>query len=429
MAEIANYTSTFSSGDTITIKTTQYHNNGASSTQELAFAIATGTEYVRELLKRNIPLENIFPKMRFIMAIGDNFFMEIAKFRAARILWAKISSEFGYKYPLNLHAESSRWNKTILDPYVNLLRTTTEGFAAVVGGASTITIAPFDEIIKTPDEFSMRLARNIHIILRDECNMKNVIDPSGGSWYVEWLTDKVASESWGIFQMIEENGGFSSSLMKGIPQEMVAKMADRKKRDFSKRKSVLVGTNMFPNPSESITITESFSDENSAVLKNYPTKVEPLKKSRLSEEYERLRMASTVYERKNGHKPSIFQINIGPSRLYRARADWTTSFFQSGGFEVISDNDFDSIDEAIEYFNENNSEIAILVSTDEKYLEIVETYSTSFKRRFPDSYLILAGTPGEHEEKWRKCGIDDFVNIKVNNYEMNKKLLARVGAI
>lgn len=193
---------------TLTVGGDIYHNSGATATQELGYIISTLVSYIEEMKARGISPAETLPRVRICLAIGSDYFMEIAKIRAARWLWSKIAAAYEVEdSPVHIHASTSKWNKTAYDAHTNMLRVTAESFAAVVGGVDSLHIGPYDEISGHTDDFSRRIARNVHIILREECGLDHVIDPAGGSTYIEWLTDQIAAKSWGIFQAVESQGG------------------------------------------------------------------------------------------------------------------------------------------------------------------------------------------------------------------------------
>ncbi len=241
--------------DAITVHGYPYANGGASAVQELAFVLATAVATARALQERNLDVDAIAGSMQFAFSIGGDFFMEIAKLRAARLLWAQVVRAFGggeTAQKLVLHGRTLRHNKTLTDAYVNMLRVTTEAFAAAVGGVDSLHVAPFDEEAGPPDEFSRRIARNVQIILQEEANQTKLIDPAGGSWYIEWLTDQVAQRAWALFQEVERQGGMVAALQSGWVQEQVAQTAAARAQNLATRKDVLVGTNLYANPDEEL---------------------------------------------------------------------------------------------------------------------------------------------------------------------------------
>jgi methylmalonyl-CoA mutase len=454
-----------------------YHNAGASATQELAYVIATAVSYVEELQARGIAPATAFNHLRLRLAVGSDYFMEIAKLRAARWLLGKVAAAYGVpNAPVYLHASTSRWNKTTYDAHTNMLRVTAEAFAAVVAGVDALHIGPYDEISGKTDEFSRRIARNIHIILREECGLDRVIDPAGGSNYIEWLTDQVAAKSWAIFQDIEQQGGMAAALAQGTVQQAVARVCDARLQNVRRRKDKIVGANMYPdlkgsrlevlapvchsaaaakaglNPfadvepaAITISATATMVDEAIAAAKagasrlaiakgvglacgDGPT-VTALPPRRAAEEYEALRDASAAFAAKTGAAPAILQLNFGPSGRYRLRADWTAAFFQAAGFIVDGARDFRTVEELAAAAVASPAAIAVITSDDASYAEHAASLAAAVKAARPDLHLLLAGAPGDHEAAWRAAGIDDFVNVKSNNYDLNAQLLRKAGVL
>lgn len=476
---------------TIAIQGLPYADGGGSMSQQLGYVLASAVETARCLDQHFITLPVFCRHLRFSFSLSGQFFIDIATLRAARLLWTRIVEELGGKAEearFHCHARTGLWNKTSLDPYVNMLRTTSEAFAAVLGGCDSLHVGPFDEVIRLPDEFSRRIARNTHIILREECELARVVDPAGGSWAVEKLTDEIASQAWAHFQEIEKAGGMSAALTSGLPQAKVREVAQAKRKSLSQRRSILVGTNQYPNSTEQPLQADcpdyhAIQKERSLEVATYRTSLaaeldtevlmrlntlldtddkeildeavaavragatlgeicrglrandresatcQPIPQNRWAAEFEVLRAASRAWKEKNGKAPQILQVNIGPSRRYRLRADWTTAFFQTAGFEVLADRDFDNPAAAVEAFNASSASIAILTSDDETYAGSVEKYAKAIKDIAPASTLIVAGAPGDHESAWKAAGVDDFVHVRVNNYELNKQLLNKLGVL
>jgi methylmalonyl-CoA mutase len=459
---------------TIAVNGDVYHNAGATATQELGYVIATLVCYIEEMQARGLAPACVLPHIRISLAVGSDFFMEIAKLRAARWLWSKIAAAYEVgNAPVHIHACTSKWNKTTCDAHTNMLRVTAEAFAAVVGGVDSMHIGPYDEISGKSDEFSRRIARNIHIILREECGLDRVIDPAGGSNYIEWLTDQIAAHSWEIFQGIEAQGGMISALERGTVQQDVAAVCKAKFQNIRRRKDKIVGSNIYPDlkgkklevlkpdckagqpvpgapPPQPVAVTatadasmieQAIAAANDGASKlsiaiaiglpnneGAPTVI-PLPARRAAEEYEALRAAATAFAETTGAPPAILQLNIGPSGRYRLRADWATSFFEAAGFAIDGSRDFKSLDEAAQAAASSKAVIAVITSDDATYLESVVPLAASIKTARPDLTLLVAGTPGDHEAAWRAAGIDHFVNVRSNNYELNQQLLKGAGVI
>jgi methylmalonyl-CoA mutase len=459
---------------TITARGDIFHNAGGTATQELGCVIASLVTYIEEMKARGLSPESVLPHVRIRLAVGSDYFMEIAKIRAARWLWSKVAAAYGVENaPVHIHASTSLWNKTTYDAHTNMLRVTSEAFAAVVAGADSIHIGPYDEVAGRSDEFSRRIARNLHTILREECGLDRVIDPAGGSTYIEWLTDRIAAKSWEIFQDIEKQGGMAAAIETGSVQKSIDAVCKAKFQNIRRRKDKIVGSNMYPDlkgrkleilkpeckaaqappcaaPAEPAPVTASADAsmilQAIAAAKNGASKVSiavaiglpnsegaptctALPPRRAAEEYEALRDASAAFTAKTGAAPAILQLNMGPSRKYRLRADWTAAFFEAAGFAVDGKRDFKSQDEALQALAESAAGIAVITSDDATYLETVESLAKAVKAAKPGVHLLVAGAPGENEAAWRAAGVDEFVNVRSSNYELNEQLLKKAGVI
>ncbi|MBD5780289.1 acyl-CoA mutase large subunit family protein [Pelagicoccus sp. NFK12] len=462
-----------------------YHGAGASATEELASVLSTGVAYLRAMDARGISVDEAAGQLRFTLSIGGNFFMEIAKFKVARMLWARVVKELGggpEACRMKIHARTGMANKTQLDPYVNMLRTTTEAFSAVVGGASSICVGCFDETVRLPDDFSRRLARNLQVILQEECELTHVIDPAGGSWYIDSLTDELAKKAWAAFQNLEKEGGIVASLKSGKWQETLAATRASRESMLGQRRASLIGTNQYPNleekPLEARVVTNpAFKDkarnaaksrrqENdcAAVRKAYEDTPEgekivflidaiakgatvgcvtklfrsdaveeildtPLPSWRLAQRYEALRAAAAKYKEKTGTAPQIFLANLGPLKKHKIRADFTRSFFAAGGFECIYGSGIEDVDTGVKDFIRSGARIAVMCGTDPDYVEKVPELASALKKAAPDMTLLLAGFPGDNLATFKEAGLDDYIFVKSNNYEVNKAHLEWLGVL
>ncbi|GHC05557.1 methylmalonyl-CoA mutase family protein [Cerasicoccus arenae] len=462
-----------------------YHCAGASATQELAAMLATGLEYLRALTSRGLDINAAASQIRFSAAIGGSFFMELAKLRAARQLWARIVKELGgdsQAQLMRLHARTGFNNKTRHDPYANMLRSATEALCGVTAGVDSLCVGSFDEIIREPDEFSRRVARNTQVILQEECELTAVVDPAGGSWYIESLTEEVARKAWGLFQEIESAGGMLEALHRKVIQDMVADTARKKSKLVGQRRLSLVGANQYPNlgekPLESripdyaairqkrasqverrrmqndektdelimallVEIQESPKQEKITKMIEAVTTgatlgeisralranagpaicIEALPNHRLAEDYEELRSASAAYAATNGHGPKIFLTNLGALRRHKIRADFTRNFFETGGFEMVSSAGFSAPDVAVGALKESGAKITVICGIDDDYVEQAPALIRAIKTELPDTIVILAGDPCAHEATYREAGLDDFIFIKTDNYAANRKYL------
>jgi methylmalonyl-CoA mutase len=461
-----------------------FHDAGASAVEELAFALAAAVEYVRELGARGVPADDACRALAFRFSVGPAFFTEVAKLRAARLVWAQAATAFGASDDSRrmwLQARSSAWSTTAADPWVNMLRATTETFSAVIAGADSVVAGPFDEAVRLPDEFSRRVARNVQIVLADESNLGRVVDPSGGSRYVEKLTHEIASQAWELFREVERKGGMAAALAEGLPRERAAATAAWRADQLGKRRGALIGTNMFPNPSEkplerrepdwtavveqrrAVTAkarAESAGPE-AALAKlegargaalidaaieaasrgatlgqihgagrgsGAAVEVRPLAIHRACDMYERLRERADAIAETRGRRPQVFLANMGPIKQHKARADFTTGFFEVGFFEVLGNDGFETPEKAAEAAQESGADIAVVCSTDPTYPELVPRFTAGLEKGAQRPMVILAGYPKDQIDDHRKAGVDDFIHIKSKNYAMLADLLERIGA-
>lgn len=361
----------------IQINGSNFANAGAGCVTELALSMSMACEYLDQLTERGISPELALSKIRFSFAAGSTYFMEIAKLRAARLVWPAIADKFSSgnitAHYMNIHCITSRWNKTLYDPFVNLIRTQAEAMAAVLGGADSVTAEPFDAVFRSPDEFSERMARNQQLILKEEACFDKVSDPSAGSWYIENLTSLVAENSWKLFVEIEENGGFISSLRKGIVQKMIMEESLKQKSDVACRKRIILGTNLYPNADE---IMSPLADEN-IIFPRPPasdnSEIGCLRISRQSEEFEKIRL--TV--EKAVKRPVVFILTVGRNPDSRKKAEFSASFFACGGYEIINKSVFDSIPEGMRAADEAGADIIVLCSQEN---ESIHSFSDNHKR-------------------------------------------------
>jgi methylmalonyl-CoA mutase len=290
---------------TIRVNASQFTNAGADTVKELAFGLSTGNEYMVQLTERGLSSDMAASKICFTFGTGSNYFFEIAKLRAARLLWSMVVSAYKPEKSesaiMEIHSVTSRWNKTLFDPYVNLLRTQTEAMSAVLGGADSLTVDPFDMVFRQPDEFSERIARNQQLLLKEEAYFAKTADPAGGAWYIEKLTHMIAESSWKLFVETDDQGGFLSALKSGFIQKKINETADIRKSDVSNKKEILVGTNHHPYLTETISSSVDYSRLFSSYTHTSDNIVEPVRLFRGSEEFEKLRISS----------PGEFKTNFG----------------------------------------------------------------------------------------------------------------------
>ncbi len=406
----------------LTINGNLFHNSGGSIIQEIAFGLASGNEYLSHLTSRGLNINQILPRLLFSFAIGSNYFMVIAKFRAARLLWSKITRQYKpkdhYSQKMNIHAVTSLWNKTIYDPYVNILRNTTEGMSAAIGGIDSMTINPFDITYKESDDFSRRNARNTQLILKEESYLDKIVDPAGGSYYIENLTDSIAMTSWKKFQSIEENGGLIQLLQKGIIKEEIEATAQKRDMDIAQRKVSILGTNQYPNVNE--TMLEKINrtlDSNNKGLNPY----------RGAEAFEDLRLATEKHTKKTGKRPGVFLLTIGNLAMRKARATFIENFFGCAGYEIFDNPGFKNTQEAINSAIDSEKEIVVICSSDDEYSEIVPVLTKEIKSKKPQTLIVVAGYPKEKIDEFKKAGVDNFIHVRKNVLETLIEFSKKLG--
>ena len=450
-----------------------YLEAGASLPDELAFALAAAVETMKRLDEQGIAADKAAGKMFFQFAIGPNFFQELAKFRAARLLWAEILNYAGIKNgaPMIIHAYASRINKSNVAPQVNLLRETTEALSAVLGGCDMLLLAPFDQLSGTVTDFSIRLARNTEIILKEESRLHEVIDPAGGSWLVEKLTHEIAERTLAVFKEIEAQGGMIKALEKGFVQERILTVAGQRKKLISQRRRVLVGTSMYVNLSENaeakevaaaaagpaeqpardkrklksalaeLTADFDFSTAVRAALlgatvteligargKETPgEKIEKLHLFRESEPYEEFRSRADAYRQEQGKAPQVFFARIGSPAELKARSDFSFNFLEPGGFQCLADDVFSSPEAAASAAAASTAELVLLCSTDAAYPEIVPHFCRLLKEKNRAQPVVVAGYLQEHVEAFRAAGVDEFIHLRADHVATLQKLQELAG--
>jgi methylmalonyl-CoA mutase len=427
----------------ISIDGTIYEASGASSVQELAFVLSTAIGYIQGLQYSGFEIDQLAPMMQVKLSLGSNFFMEIAKIRAFRLLWAEMMKAFGameINHKIWIHGKTARFNKSLADLYVNVLRAGTESFAGVIGGVDSLETDCFDDLVNPDAELSRRMARNQQVILKEEAHFAKVVDPAGGCYYIESLTNELAGKAWALMQEIEGAGGMVRCLRAGRIHDYIEGVAKSRIDAVNKRKSVFVGVNMFANPQEQIPHTcesrylsegEVVSGDSRLHMNEENGRKEGKKAiilergalpvRRAMEEVESLRMK---VETSTGNK-KILLLNMGSVAEYKARADFASGFFQVAGFEVISPNGLVSVDEAIKTADESGAGAYCICSTDDNYVDLVPELGSKLKGKT----LILAGYPTEKVEEYKAAGISCFIHLRADVVATLHDLALQMGVI
>ena len=474
--------------DTVWVHGEIYNGAGANAVQELAFVVMSGIEYLRVLEARGVAPSVTSSHLGVSFGLGTNFFMEVAKLRAARLLWSRVLESCGVdagSRALKIHARTSRYSQTVYDPYVNMLRAATEALSGAVGGVDSLDVAPFDAPLRPIDEFSRRIARNTQLIVRDEAHLAQILDPAGGSWYVERLTHELATLAWELIQQIEKAGGMLSSIRSGTPQQMVASTAQLRDKALATRKDILVGTNQYPNATEvPLTATsldyDAISNTRGKAVETYRqtqaaqsadklgrvksmsttgsdvaeamieaaavgatigqlsgslatrvghgSTVTSIARRRADQPFADLRRAVEAHRASKGGM-RVFLATLGPAGAYMPRLDFAASFFEVGGFEVKRTLGHDSPDEAARAARDSGASVVVICGLDESYATHASVLAAQLKTGNPRVVVVLAGLPSEEalREKLSQGGVDAFIHVRSNILETLVDLARRLG--
>jgi methylmalonyl-CoA mutase len=412
-AKLISLTSEMKKFKTLAVNGKNFGNAGASAVQELGFSLAQGAEYLTALTEKGVEIDAVAKKLKFNFSVSANYFMEIAKLRAARLLWAQIVKAYGPKCEcsakMTIHAETGSWNKTVYDAYVNMLRTQTEAMSASIGGADSITVLPFNAAYEASNEFSDRIARNQQLLLKEESHISKIVDPAAGSYYIEELTASIAENAWKLFIDVQEKGGFIAALREGFIQAEVKKMAAKRDGNVATRRENLLGVNQFPN------FTEKVEGELDAAvfapvdLTAECAEIETLKPYRGAQAFEALRYKTDVYSKTN-KRPLAFMLTIGNLAMRKARAQFACNFFAVAGFDVLDNNGFKTVEEGVEAAQKAGSAIVVICSSDDEYAELAPA---AFEAIAGKAIFVVAGAPACTDELKAK-GIANFINVKSN---------------
>ena len=415
-----------------------FNNAGSFITQELGYALAWGNELLSRLVEAGIDPALAAKKIKFNFGIGSNYFLEIAKFRAARWLWAEIvkayqptcnhdcpnqgpNNECRCAGKMNIFAQTSSFNQTVFDPYVNLLRTQTEAMSASIAGVDSLMITPFDESFKAPDEFSERIARNQQLLLKEESHFDKIVDASGGSYYIEMLTQSIAQEAWKIFLESEEKG-FYESVKAGEIQVAVNASAEKRFKAVAQRREILLGTNQYPNFTEHAPLNPlkgTLAESDSVECKSPLQGVGGLNAKRLAEDFETLRLTTEH----SGKEVKAFMLTIGNLAMRLARSQFSSNFLACAGYKIIDNLGFETVMQGVEAARKAGADIIVLCSSDDEYA----TYAPEAHRLIGDKeILIVAGAPACMDEL-KAQGIMNFINVKSNVLETLQKLNNKLG--
>ena len=491
MADLAAWTDAHAPHMTaVQVGTAVYHHAGATSAQDLAFMLGTGVEYLRALTAAGLDVNTAAKQITFSVSIGCRFYQAIAKIRAARMLWAQVVESCGgdaAAQTMRLRATTSRRVLTTRSPAINILRNTAACYAAAIAGADAITTDPFDAPAVLSTELSRRNARNIQLILAEECHLNHVIDPAGGSWYIDWYTRQLAEKAWALFQQIEAQGGMLAAATRGWVGRQIDAVELRRERDIATRKLPITGISEHPDISEKklgeiaprrVEVRMAAAQRLSSRRKTYapqpaldllvgtagrtdipageltartiaaagagatlgqltaalhPAGAEPAQAVALvshpfDEAFEELRDASDAFAERHGHKPRVFIAGVGSIAEQIGRKTFARDFFEAGGFEVLARETKYDVDSSAAEFARSGAKIAVICSTDKQYATCVVQLAPKLKEVGART-VILAGNPGASEETYRAAGVDRFIFLKCDALETLSSLLRDEGAL
>lgn len=440
-----------------------YHNSGGTIVQELGFALGVASEYLAMLTDKGYSADEIAGMLHFNFATGSSYFLEIAKFRAMRLLWKNLLEAFegdSEQSPAYIHAETSQWNKTIYDPYTNMLRTTTEGMSAALAGCDALTVRPFDESFREPDYFSKRIARNLQLIMREEAYLGKVRDPGAGSYYIELLTHKMARKAWQLFQEVEQQGGMHKAINSEFIQSSISSSRQDRDQAIVSRKRIFVGTSQYPNADEersdeldqkkpSFTLKksdhswehgQSYSIENIAaflnrgaalgdvaplLLSGSEKNIELLQPYRGARAFEKLRFAT----KNHATTPKVLNLPIGDPKIRKERSAFSNNFFGCVGYDIKDPIGFENISETVEAINHEQPDVAVLCSSDKEYKKLVPALCKQLDKAAHRPLLVLAGYPEGDIEVHRRAGVDLFIHSECNVLETLKEVQQKLSVI
>ena len=410
----------------IAVHSDALNNAGAYIVQELGYALAWGNEYLQQLTDAGVDVDTAAKSIKFNMGVSENYFMEIAKFRAARLLWAQIVKQYEPKCDcackMIINATTSTYNQTLFDSYVNLLRSQTEAMSAALGSVHSMVVTPFDAPYEEATDFSERIARNQQLIIKEESHFDRIVDPGAGSYYIEHLTDALATEAWKIFLKVEDEGGFLAAIKAGTVQDDINATNVKRHGDAAKRKEFLLGTNQFPNFTEKSEGKRAYKqncgcggvhhqgEENVAF--------KAIESTRLAADFEDLRIHT-----EEAKVPTAFMLTIGNLAMRQARAQFSCNFLACAGYKVIDNLGFKTVEEGVDAALEAKADIVVICSSDDEYAEYA---IPAFKYLNGRAMFVVAGAPACMEDL-KAAGIENFVHVKCNVLETLKEYNQKLG--
>lgn len=400
-------------------------NDGAFSYQELGYALSWGNEYLQQLTDQGVDADLAARNLKFNFGIGGVYFMEIAKFRAARMLWAHIVGQYtDNKESAKMHvcATTTSYNMTLFDSYVNMLRSQTETMSAALAGVESIVVTPFDVPYEIPTDFAERIARNQQLLLKEECHFNKIVDVAGGSYFVEHLTQALSEQAWKLFLSVEQEGGFLSEAKKGLIQQAITDTNKKRHENAGKRREFLLGTNQFPNFTEKSDGKQPVDNACSCEGGELPA----IQSSRLASDFEALRLKTEKADK----VPVAFMLTIGNLAMRQARAQFSCNFLASAGYKVMDNLGFETVEDGAKAAKDADADIVVLCSSDDEYAQ----YGVPAFQAVKDAYagaprqplFVIAGAPACSEDL-KAAGIENFIHVRVDQLQTLKDFNAKLG--
>ena len=418
IADLVKATAEYKYVKVVNVSANVFSDSGSTIVEELGFGLSVAHEYLVRLMEAGLTVDQAAKKIRFTFAVTSNYFMEMAKFRAARLLWANIVKQYEpaceCSCKMFVHARTSSWNQTVYDPYVNMLRGTTEAMSAAIAGVHSLEVLPFDYAYTNPTEFSERIARNQSLLLKHESHFDQVVDPAGGSYYIENLTKTIADEAWKLFLELEEKGGYVEAFKAGYVVERVKASAAAKDKAIATRRQILLGANQYPNFNE---VADAAVE--AAAVTRVAAEGNVLVPYRGAMAFEAMRYGVD----KSGKELKAFMLTCGNLAMARARAQFSCNFFACAGIRVQDNNFFKSVEEGVEAALASEAQIVVICASDDDYAELAPKAQELLGGK---AILVVAGAPACTEELQAK-GINNFISVKSNVLETLRSYLAQMG--
>ncbi len=392
---------------------------GAYSYQDLGYALAWGNEYLHLLCEAGIAPEEAAQCIKFNLGINGVYFMEIAKIRAARMLWAEIVGQYTEDREaakMHICARTTTHNMTLFDPYVNMLRTQTEAMSAALGGVESIIVLPFDEPYETPTDFAERIARNQQLLLKDECHFDRMVDVAGGSYFIEQLTVSLSQQAWKLFLAVEEQGGFLRQALDGAVQTTINDTNAARHANTGKRREFVLGTNQFPNFTEK---SEGRKPKAKGGCAHEGGSITAIKKDRLSSDFEALRLRTEAAQK----VPVAFMLTIGNLAMRQARAQFSCNFLAAAGYQVIDNLGFKTVEEGVDAALAAGADIVVICSSDDEYAEHA---IPAFQYLNGRAMFVVAGAPACTDDL-KAAGIENFIHVRVDQLKTLIDYNAKLG--